>query len=54
MLDNLLNALTQEDLIPKGHNILIFSQTRKMLNLIQVGPKHVSILKFGLETNGKT
>ncbi|XP_024028985.1 protein CHROMATIN REMODELING 24 [Morus notabilis] len=24
-----------EDLIPKGHNVLIFSQTRKMLNLIQ-------------------
>ncbi|XP_021677310.2 protein CHROMATIN REMODELING 24 isoform X2 [Hevea brasiliensis] len=24
-----------DDLIPKGHNILIFSQTRKMLNLIQ-------------------
>ncbi|KAL8500924.1 hypothetical protein ACS0TY_020493 [Phlomoides rotata] len=23
------------DLIPKGHNVLIFSQTRKMLNLIQ-------------------
>ncbi|KAI3693177.1 hypothetical protein L6452_33008 [Arctium lappa] len=24
-----------DDLIPKGHNVLIFSQTRKMLNLIQ-------------------
>ncbi|MCL7027656.1 hypothetical protein MKW94_024372 [Papaver nudicaule] len=24
-----------EDLIPKGHNVLIFSQTRKMLNLVQ-------------------
>ncbi|KAB2597160.1 DNA excision repair protein ERCC-6-like [Pyrus ussuriensis x Pyrus communis] len=24
-----------EDLIPQGHNVLIFSQTRKMLNLIQ-------------------
>ncbi|XP_044510822.1 protein CHROMATIN REMODELING 24 isoform X4 [Mangifera indica] len=24
-----------DDLVPKGHNVLIFSQTRKMLNLIQ-------------------
>ncbi|KAK9162446.1 hypothetical protein Syun_003348 [Stephania yunnanensis] len=24
-----------DDLIPKGHNVLIFSQTRKMLNLVQ-------------------
>ncbi|KAI3873867.1 hypothetical protein MKW98_001516, partial [Papaver atlanticum] len=24
-----------ENLIPKGHNVLIFSQTRKMLNLVQ-------------------
>lgn len=26
----------QADLVPKGHNVLIFSQTRKMLNIIQV------------------
>lgn len=50
LLDNFLNVLTQEDLIPKGHNVLIFSQTRKMLNLIQVSPKVVSVLKFGLST----
>jgi len=28
--------VTQENLIPEGHRVLIFSQTRKMLNLIQV------------------
>ncbi|KAL3829771.1 hypothetical protein ACJIZ3_018573 [Penstemon smallii] len=37
-----------EDLIPKGHNVLIFSQTRKMLNLIQeslmsIGYKYMRI-----------
>lgn len=30
-------ALSQDNLIPEGHSVLIFSQTRKMLNLIQVG-----------------
>lgn len=43
-LDNFLlicSSWLQGDLIPKGHNVLIFSQTKKMLNLIQVSLKLV-------------
>jgi SNF2 family DNA or RNA helicase len=49
----MLNAyadLPQDNLIPEGHNVLIFSQTRKMLNLIQVC-NHESLLlrmQYGL------
>jgi len=34
--DTYLFAILQENLIEEGHIVLIFSQTRKMLNLIQV------------------
>lgn len=33
---NAFYAILQDTLIPRGHHVLIFSQTRKMLNLIQV------------------
>lgn len=28
--------MLQQNLVSEGHNVLIFSQTRKMLNIIQV------------------
>lgn len=47
--------ILQNKLIPEGHNVLIFSQTRKMLNLIQVYYSNhnlqsfsVSILQFAI------
>lgn len=41
-----LRCLAQDTLIPEGHNVLIFSQTRKMLNLIEVSCKVLVISLF--------
>lgn len=49
VMSNVVLEFLQEKLIPEGHNVLIFSQTRKMLNIIQVSfstPQLVSSLNF--------
>ena len=52
--DILCFVFAQENLIPEGHRVLIFSQTRKMLNLIQVcsqlHPWRLSLKFYGFFT----
>jgi SNF2 family DNA or RNA helicase len=40
--------MLQRNLVKEGHHVLIFSQTRKMLNLIQVRCCYLILLYFTL------